>query len=225
MADTTAFQLKADFMPLTVLQLHGTNLESIQAQLNKTIKKAPQYFTYAPVVIDVKKISQLPTLDLAELCNTLRRAKIIPVGIKGMAAEYHPKAIEHGLAIISNEKKSTQTKKTDITTQPTKVISKTVRSGTQVYAKDCDLIVLASVNPGSEVVADGNIHIYGALKGKALAGACGNGRARIFCEALDAELISIAGHYLVKEHIKIPKSKKPMLQINLLNNDINIEGI
>ncbi len=84
---------------------------------------------------------------------------------------------------------------------------------------------MSTVNPGGEVVADGNIHVYGALKGRALAGARGDTEARIFCEKLDAELISVAGHYLVKENIELPKFKNPMIQVYLDQQTLKIEGI
>ncbi len=76
-----------------------------------------------------------------------------------------------------------------------------VRSGQQVYAADRDLTVLAAVGAGAEVIADGSIHIYGALRGRALAGAQGNPRARIFCREFHAELVAVAGHYKVLEDI------------------------
>lgn len=82
-----------------------------------------------------------------------------------------------------------------------KTISRPVRSGQQVYAKDSDLIVLAAVNPGAEVVADGNIHIYGRLRGRALAGAQGDREARVFCLDMEAELVAIAGCYQVDESV------------------------
>lgn len=80
-----------------------------------------------------------------------------------------------------------------------KVITQPVRSGQQVYAQNADLIVLASVSTGSELLADGNIHVYGALRGRALAGIKGDTNARIFCSSLQAELVSIAGQYLMPE--------------------------
>jgi len=83
----------------------------------------------------------------------------------------------------------------------TKLISQPVRSGTQVYARGGDLIVLNSVSPGAEVIADGHVHIYGALRGRAIAGANGDTEARIFVERLEAELLCVAGHYLVSEAI------------------------
>jgi septum formation inhibitor MinC len=81
------------------------------------------------------------------------------------------------------------------------VVTQPVRSGQVVYAKDNDLIVLAPVNPGGQVVADGNVHIYAALRGRAVAGAQGANDARIFCQRLEAELLAINGIYLVWEDL------------------------
>ena len=81
------------------------------------------------------------------------------------------------------------------------VVTQPVRSGQVVYAKDNDLIVLAPVNPGGQVVADGNVHIYAALRGRAVAGAQGANEARIFCQKLEAELLAINGIYLVWEDL------------------------
>ena len=84
------------------------------------------------------------------------------------------------------------------------VITKPVRSGQQIYARGADLVVLSSVSHGAELLADGNIHIYGSLNGRALAGVQGNENTHVFCKRLDAELIAIAGHYQVREDIKVP---------------------
>ena len=85
--------------------------------------------------------------------------------------------------------------------QPGLIQATPVRSGQQVYADNRDLTVLATVGAGAEVIADGSVHIYGTLRGRALAGAQGNEKARIFCRAFHAELVAIAGNYKVLEEI------------------------
>lgn len=82
---------------------------------------------------------------------------------------------------------------------PTRLIQQAVRSGQKIYARQCDLVVIGAINAGAEVIADGHIHIYGPLRGRALAGASGNEQARIFCHSLEAELVAIAGIYRVFE--------------------------
>jgi septum site-determining protein MinC len=85
---------------------------------------------------------------------------------------------------------------------PARIISQPVRSGQQVFAAEGDLVILAPVQPGAEVMAAGNIHVYGPLRGRALAGVNGDENARIFCQSLEAELVSIAGHYKISEDLQ-----------------------
>jgi septum site-determining protein MinC len=104
---------------------------------------------------------------------------------------------------------------------PTKIIYQPVRSGQQIYAKGGDLIILAAVSPGAEILADGNIHVYGALRGRALAGVRGDTRARIFCHSLEAELVSIAGHYKISEDLQ-KSGWKTASQIGLIEDKLTI---
>lgn len=103
----------------------------------------------------------------------------------------------------------------------TKLVTQPIRSGTQVYAKGGDLVVLNSVSPGAEVIADGHVHIYGALRGRAIAGAAGDREARIFTSKLEAELLCIAGHYLVNEAIA-PDFIGQSAQITLVEDQLTI---
>ena len=99
-----------------------------------------------------------------------------------------------------------------------------VRSGQQVYAENRDLTVLTTVGAGAEVIADGSVHIYGALRGRALAGAQGNEKARIFCRAFHAELVAIAGNYKVLE--ELPKELRgKAVQIWLDNQELRIAAL
>lgn len=100
-----------------------------------------------------------------------------------------------------------------------KIVSSPVRSGQQIYAKGCDLILLAPVSRGAEVLADGNIHVYGALRGRALAGIMGDKSARIFCQQLEAELVSIAGCFKLSEDLPELKDKNTK-QIYLDDNEL-----
>ncbi|MFK7854439.1 MAG: septum site-determining protein MinC [Granulosicoccus sp.] len=104
------------------------------------------------------------------------------------------------------------------------LIEKPVRSGQQVYARDTDLIVMGQIGPGAEVIADNNIHIYGPLRGRALCGVSGNTSTRIFCQSLEAELVSVAGNYRMLETIPEELRGKPA-QIWLDNDRLNIEPL
>ncbi|HYU13638.1 MAG TPA: septum site-determining protein MinC, partial [Stellaceae bacterium] len=104
---------------------------------------------------------------------------------------------------------------------PAHLVTQPVRSGTQIYARGTDLVVTAAVSPGAELVADGNIHVYGALRGRAMAGASGDVEARIFCSRLEAELVSIAGRYLVSE--QLPAEQRGFsVQIALVDDQLTI---
>ena len=104
------------------------------------------------------------------------------------------------------------------------LIDKPVRSGQQVYAKDTDLIVMGQVGPGAEIIADNNIHIYGPLRGRALCGVSGNTSTRIFCQSLEAELVSVAGNYRMLETIPEELRGRPA-QIWLDKDRLNIEPL
>ena len=110
------------------------------------------------------------------------------------------------------------------TLKPAKVINRPVRSGQQVYAEGSDLVITASVSEGAELLADGNIHVYGTLRGRALAGVKGNTGARVFCQSLDAELISIAGQFIMHETVKGGCWKKPA-QVFLEEETLRIEPL
>ena len=103
-----------------------------------------------------------------------------------------------------------------------RLITQPVRSGTQIYVRGADLVVTAPVSPGAEIMADGNIHVYAALRGRALAGAGGDAEAQIFCSRLEAELVSIAGHYLVSDQIP-PEHRGLPVQIALVDDRLTIE--
>jgi septum site-determining protein MinC len=108
--------------------------------------------------------------------------------------------------------------------RPSKIVTKPVRSGQQIYAEGADLILMAQVSEGAEVLADGHIHVYGTLRGRALAGVKGDLDARIFCQQLEAELVSVAGQFVLNDKIRENCWKKPA-QIYLHDKSIQIEEI
>lgn len=211
-----SFQLKADFLPITVLHLLLPETQQLQRQLENLVLKAPHYFNNTPMIVDFSALDAKLSLDVKQICNLLRQYQMQPIAARGIASQ-------DVLPVISETpKKSVKSKIKSSQRVETKIVNKPVRAGTQVYAKDSDLIILASVNAGAEVIADGNIHIYAPLRGRALAGASGNENARIFCKQLEAELISIAGHYLLNEKMETKHYAQNMVQIFLENNQLQI---
>jgi septum site-determining protein MinC len=217
-----AMQLKSDFVPLTVIQLKNPDLKKIEGQLATTLKQVPNYFSQTPVIIDAESVKNIKDLDMGGLCELLKKYKIVPVGIKGLPQAEKWRAEEQGLMCLSS---TTIPKSPARAPKGTKIISQPIRSGTQIYARESDLVILSSVNVGAECMADGNIHIYGPLRGRALAGVSGNIHAHIFCKTVEAELIAIAGYYLVKENIVAPESSTGMYHIFLKAEQLHIEEI
>ena len=217
-----SFQLKGSLFTLSVLQLNDTNLHRLKNDLSEKIRLAPQFFHHAPVVLDLNQLNldtQTASLDFEALREMLRGFKLVPVGIRGGNQSMHHAAQQAGFAImldpaptqsritikasdIRHESHAARKKpeiRENVSEIGSRLITTPIRSGQQVYAQGGDLIIAASVSPGAELLADGNIHVYGTLRGRALAGINGNENARIFCYGLEAELVSIAGQYKVFE--------------------------
>ena len=221
---TDSFQLKADFLPITILRLLRHETDLLQSQLENIALKAPNYFANAPIIVDFSAINEALSdeMNVKEICDVLRHYQMQPIAARGLKNQ-------DTLPLLSEPSEKqvppAKNKTIDAGRVPTKIITKPVRAGTQIYAKDSDLIILPSVNAGAEVIADGNIHIYAPLRGRALAGAGGDTNARIFCKQLEAELVSVAGHYLLNEKMKTENIAQNMVQIYLVNNKLQIEII
>ncbi|MCX7121218.1 MAG: septum site-determining protein MinC [Gammaproteobacteria bacterium] len=217
-----SFQLKADFLPITILRLLRHEPDLLQSQLNTLTQKAPNYFSNSPVIIDFSALKETSDeMDVLALCETLRRYQMQPIAARGLKTQ----SDLPNLADIAQKSAPVKNTAPETIKAATKIITKPVRAGTQIYAKDGDLIILAPVNAGAEIIADGHIHIYAPLRGRALAGASGDTSARIFCNQLEAELVAIAGHYLVSEKLKAHKIAQNRVQIYLLNEELQIESI
>ncbi len=187
-------------LPVTQLLLQTTNLKKIDTQLKNTVQNTPQFFNNMPIVIDLQNVSE-KEIDFPGLIQILKKAGLIPVGISNASPNLENAAIDAGLGVMSSAKKNFEAEiKTKKSSACAKIISTPVRSGQQIYAQGTDLIVLSSVSPGAEIFADGHIHVYGPLRGRALAGVQGDINAQIFCQSLDAELLSIAGNYKLKDN-------------------------
>ncbi|WP_261815660.1 septum site-determining protein MinC [Vibrio gallicus] len=188
--------LKGSSFPLTVLHMHQHDSQSAIRYLDEKVSKAPAFFKSAPLVINLSDAS--PDLNLSTLKQGIENVGMIPVGVTECNDKQLEKAArEAGLAVMTGTNRPDKAPEPIV---PSRIIRTPVRSGQQVYAKDCDLIILNSVSAGAEVIADGSIHIYGTLRGRALAGASGQ-NATIICHNMQAELVSIAGNYWLSEQI------------------------
>jgi len=217
-----AYEIKSASLPLVSFLLKTPDTSALQADMARRLGATPGFFDNDPVVIDLSQLEDpYNLLDLPSVCLMLRTHQMLPVAVRG--ANEHQLANAHKAGLFEARDLSVQTPATPrvetvvqevirevevVREVPTNaaamVIDKPLRSGQHVYAKGRDLIVLAMVNPGAEIMADGHIHVYAPLRGKAIAGARGDEQARIFTSSLEAELISIAGTYRTSGDAPLP---------------------
>lgn len=224
-----AFKLKGRLCTLTVLSVLDTDEANFTDYLNEVISKAPRLFSKTPIVLDFSEVDH-SSIRLQSFCRQLREQGLIPVAVQSASQALQTEALAAGLALLgassSQDKvlmeESSESKVQLTETTTTKLVCSQVRSGQQLVSKGGDLVIVSSVSHGAELLADGNIHVYGALRGRALAGIAGNKQARIFCQSLDAELVSIAGFYRLRDAIVPPSGP---CQIYLQNDHIQIESL
>ena len=203
-------------------------------ELAKQVQRSPRFFLNAPVVLDLKEAAEFTReAEFAEAREILRRRTLTLIGVQNAAPVQAEAAAAAGLAGFAPnatqpsrprpaEAAPTHQNADGLPAARSRLITQPVRSGTQIYARGGDLVVTAPVSPGAEIMADGNIHVYGALRGRALAGAGGDAEARIFCSRLEAELVSVAGRYLVSDQIP-PEYGGLSVQIALVDDRLTIE--
>ena len=222
------FKLKGRLYTLTVLSILDPDTVLLAKQLADVVAKAPRMFNHTPVVLDCSAVKS-EQFDLQLLCQQVREQGLVPVAIQGGDVLLETLAHCQGLAVVnasSSHDKTIVDKPHDaepatVETIKSKLLTSPVRSGQQVVSKG-DLVITAAVSHGAELLADGNIHVYGALRGRALAGIAGDKQARIFCQSLDAELVSIAGYYRLSDAIEpVPGP----CQIYLQDDHIQIEPL
>ncbi|MDB5363378.1 MAG: minC [Rhodospirillales bacterium] len=224
-----------------VVRVDDPNDPEFESRLAEQIARSPTFFANAPVVMDLQHCTGAASADAFHgLRRMLKRQHLIAIGVQNANATQIRAAMNADLAAFAPANAARRTEAAEPAAAPaprpapvaapviaaggvsrTKVITQPVRSGTQVYARGGDLIVLASVSPGAEVIADGHVHIYGALRGRAIAGASGDTDARIFIGKLEAELLCVAGHYLVSEAIEADYIGKSV-QVTLVDDRLTI---
>jgi septum site-determining protein MinC len=211
-------------------------------QLATQVERSPRFFRNAPVVLDLKGAEGFSDPgEFAEAREVLGEHTLALVGVQNAEPAQLAAAAAAGLASFAPSATTPPRPRPAASAAPAaeappaaplpepprataRLVTTPVRSGTQIYARGGDLIVTSAVSPGAELVADGNIHVYGPLRGRALAGASGDAGARIFCSRLEAELVSIAGRYLVSE--QLPAEQHGFsVQIALVNDQLTITRI
>jgi septum site-determining protein MinC len=206
---TTILELRSAALTLVAVVLKTTDLELLAAELEQRANQTPGLFDDEPVAIDLSRVRGVEApLDFAGLVALLRRHRMVPLAVRGGNAEQMAAALGAGLVEAAEGARPARAQpaaapvlltehivEVQLPAPAPMIVERPLRSGQQVYARDGDLIVLALVSYGAEVIADGHIHVYAPLRGRAIAGAKGNADARIFSTAMEAQLLSIAGVY------------------------------
>lgn len=211
----SSIEFKGTSFTLSVLHLKTLKLVDIRANLVKKIAQAPDFFYLFPVMVNIEDVDF--SFNYQAIKILLEELKFTFVGFTGSVSKEHRSLIrELGFSFINAAKVGVSNKEinTDEVVETKykqtqtiheyrlysdKIHRGQVRSGQQIYAKDQNLVVIGSVSAGAEIIADGNIHVYGSLRGKAFAGAKGHHQAQIYCQNLEAELVSINGNYWLSE--------------------------
>jgi len=192
----SALELKGRMASLTRLRLLSPDLDAVRSQLEDMARRMPDVVRGMPVVIEAEFVP-----DLGALGTLLRAVGMQPLAVaEGVLAEAG-RAL--GLAVLPDESKARARPATASPgRRPARIVDAPVRSGQQIYAEGTDLVVTSAVSAGAEIIADGCVHAYGPLRGRAIAGARGDDTARVFCRKFEAELVAVAGVYAVAEQMQ-----------------------
>lgn len=244
-ATARALQIRGRFLTAIALHLDGRPDAGFFAALDQRLRQTPQFFENAPLVVDLSLARLEDAGDMAHLASELRDRRLSVFGVQNGTAEQQAAARAAGLILLPGSSRELPLERVQRAESrgrsadpapaeaarheppppgPARLITQPVRSGQTVFADNGDLIIVGSVSSGAEVIATGNVHIYGRLRGRALAGVNGDETARIFCHALDAELVAIAGLYRTSENLG-PETPRQDVQIYLQGDKLNFESL
>lgn len=194
-------QVRARMLPVQRLRIESLEPTELNARLSATLKQAPALFQRAPVALDLTAvIEQLDETRLEKLLTEARDRGLVVFALAGPKSELLPWCDRYHLAWQDEHDKPAKARNASPALS-TQVITQPVRSGQQIYARDAHLLVMNQVSAGAEIIADGNIHVFGTLRGRALAGVQGLTSAEIVCQQMDADLVAIAGVYRVRDDL------------------------
>ena len=245
-----AGELKIGQVGIANLRIRTLDVDQLVREMRERVQRAPKLFGRAAVIVDFGGLARTPDEATARaLIDGLREAGVLPVALAYGTRDNDALAEQLGLPVLAKvraqyehadaapapapraapepapaPRAAARTAPAEKPRAPGRIQKTPVRSGQQLYAEGCDLTVLSTVGAGAEVISDGSIHIYGTLRGRALAGAQGNAEARIFCRDFHAELVAIAGHYKVLDDIP-EKLRGKAVQVWLENGQIRLAAL
>ena len=237
---TMPLQLRSRSFTAVVLRLNGSADRAFLDALDALMRQAPHFFVNAPLVLDLEKAGEISDrAAFVKLVRELRARKLCAIGIQNGTPEQAAAAFGAGLITLQGGRDVPADRPraaaaavpepappvaAETTPAETLMVTEPVRSGQRIFADQGDLVVVASVSSGAELIAHGNIHVYGPLRGRALAGVNGDRNARIFCQSLEAELVAIAGLYRTSDDLG-PGVRQQRVQALLRNDTLCVEPL
>jgi septum site-determining protein MinC len=239
-ATESAFEIRFGQVGLAQMRIRSTDAAAVQAQLTARVAAAPALFERAALCLDLSPLDHdISAAELRAVLGAIRRVGLLPVGLAHGTAAIDALARELELPVLTQFRaqqsygaavaavKSAPTPAAPAPVAPATAASpppvaealvaipalmhhRPVRSGQRIYARHRDLVVTSAVGAGAEVMADGCVHVYGSLRGRAMAGVQGEVTARVFCHEFNAELVSVAGVFRVFETIPPDLAGKPV---------------
>jgi len=229
-ADTPPLVIRGFSVTLPIAQLASPDVESVTTALAEKVAQAGELFRDAPIVIDLKEVGDVD-VDLAGLVTAFLAHGMRPVAVGNATARQQDAARSAGLAVLTGGRTSSREAAPAKAEVPpdeavsTRLVTQPVRSGQRLYVARGDLVVIGQVNTGSEVLAAGNVHVYGPLRGRAVAGVRGDTSARILTTCLAAQLVAIAGVYrALEDDVPADVREKPA-QVYLVGDRLIIEPL
>lgn len=236
----SSFDLKSAQLHVVAVALKDTDVSLVAADLAQRLADDPDFFDNDPVLIDLGQVKEAEqAIDFPALITVLKAHHTLPVAVRGGSPEQTRDALAAGLSAVPDAQTARPAppeihevirevevvREVPAPAADAMVIDKPLRSGQQVYARGTDLVVLAVVSYGAEVIADGNVHVYAPLRGRAIAGARGNTSARIFSTCMEPQLLSIAGIYRTTETALPPDVVGKPAQVRLEGEKIIVEPL
>ncbi|MHA7881414.1 MAG: septum site-determining protein MinC [Saccharospirillum sp.] len=207
--------VKARMLPVQRLIIEDTDLQQINGRLQATLAQAPALFRQAPVALDIGLLAtRLDEAWLGDLLALAREQHLVVFALAGPKAELAPWCEQFNLAWLDDKDRGQPNKSQKQPRLDTQVVTQPVRSGQQIYARGANLLVMSQVSAGAEIIADGSIHVFGALRGRAMAGVQGLDTAEIVCQQMDADLVAIAGTYRVRDDMPEQSARAARVYLN-----------
>ncbi|EHL99778.1 septum site-determining protein MinC [Acetobacteraceae bacterium AT-5844] len=211
--DSSPLRLRGKVHPFLTVEIADVAVQELDKALTARLAATAGLFRHTPAILDLTALPATSASRVAEAVALLRQRGLVPAAFKAQAIEVEQAALANGLGRVLDPEPR-QNLAAERIRRPPLIVSEPVRSGQRVYAVEADLIVLHSVSPGAQLLADGCIHVYGALRGSASAGLGDDPAARIFAKIFDAEMVAIAGLYLGADEFPASWVNSP-IQISL----------